>query len=284
MKVDKVKIGMGQLLVEGGEPERNLKRALDMMKKAALLGCDILLLPECLDLGWTHPSALSEAQTIPGPYSKVMCDNAKENKIYVCCGLTEFDGGKVYNCAILIDSSGEIILKYRKINVLDVAFKFYAIGQNLSVVETPFGRIGVNICSDNYNDALDIGYVLGRMGAQIILSPSSWTVDCLTVDCKNPYGDKWLKPFKTLSKMFNMVVVNATSVGVILGGPYEGKKSVGCSLAVGPEGKDVIIIKQGGYNEFAGELVVAEVNVPEPYCKGTDIGKMLVTKKGLLTP
>ena len=66
---NKIKIGMGQLLVEGGEPERNLDRAQSMIEEASKESCDIILLPECLDLGWTHPSAKKQALPIPGSYS-----------------------------------------------------------------------------------------------------------------------------------------------------------------------------------------------------------------------
>ena len=60
-----IKIGMGQLLVEGGEPDRNLSRAKLMIEEASKKKCDIILLPECLDLGWTHPSSKIEALPIP---------------------------------------------------------------------------------------------------------------------------------------------------------------------------------------------------------------------------
>ncbi len=269
---------MGQLLVEGGESERNLERAAEMAEEAAQQGCDILLLPECLDLGWTHPTALTEAEPIPGPRSDFMCELAKEHGLFICCGLTEKDGDAQYNSAVLIDDTGNILLQYRKINVLDVGFEFYGVGQKLSVVDTKFGCIGVNICSDNYADAPDLGYALGRMGAQIILSPSSWTVDHSVTECDNPYGEKWVKPYSRLASTFNLVIANATSVGVILGGPYEGMKSVGCSICVGPEG----VVNQGQYVEFAGELVVAEFDVPTPKAKGTNIGKMLTEEKKLV--
>ena len=45
----KIKIGLGQLLVEGGEPERNLARAIDLIKDAKKNDCSLILLPECLD-------------------------------------------------------------------------------------------------------------------------------------------------------------------------------------------------------------------------------------------
>ena len=43
-----LKLGMGQMLVEGGEPDRNFERAGRMISEAASLGCDLILLPECL--------------------------------------------------------------------------------------------------------------------------------------------------------------------------------------------------------------------------------------------
>ena len=267
----KIKIGMGQLLVEGGEPERNLKRAVEMINHAASQRCDIVLLPECLDLGWTHPSAKTEAQPIPGGRSDILCDQARKHGIYICAGLTEKDKDKVYNAAVLINPAGEIILKYRKINLLVVEQEYYAVGQFLQAVDTPLGMIGVNICADNYKDGLVVGHALARMGPEIILSPSSWTVDYSFIETDDPYGEKWIRPYFTLAKFYNLVIVGTTSVGVIVGGPYEGKKSVGCSLAVGPEG----IIARGRYNEFAGELITAEFNVPKREDKGTAIGVSL---------
>lgn len=270
----KIKVGMGQLLVEGGEPDRNLARAASMIRDSARMGVDIVLLPEVLDLGWTHPSALNEAKAIPGPYSDLLCQEALENRIHICAGLTELDGSKIYNTAIFIDSNGKILIKYRKINLLTVEQPFYQVGTSLNVVETQFGLIGVNICADNYNDSLEIGHVLAKMGSQIILSPSSWTSDFNYIEGQDPYEKKWLAPYQTLAFLYDLVIIGATSVGYIVGGPYEGKKMVGCSLAVGRNG----IISQGSYNEFAGELVIAEFNITSRVEKGTDIVAMTKSK------
>lgn len=266
-----MRIGMGQLLVEGGEPERNLGRAEEMIVDAARQECDLILLPETLDLGWTHPSALDEAEAIPGCRSQRVSDLARENQIFVCCGLTEQEGQRVFNSALLINRSGEIILKYRKINLLGVEQPFYEVGNYLGVVETEFGVVGVNICSDNYKDSLVLGHSLARMGAQIILSPSSWTVDYEATEKNDPYQDKWLFPYSHLADLYNIIVVGTTSVGYIVGGPYEGKKSVGCSLAVGKKTK----LAEGSFNEIASELVIFDSVVPPPGAKGTEIGDML---------
>lgn len=270
-----IKVGMGQLLVEGGEPERNMNRAEKMIREASGRDCDLVLLPECLDLAWTHPSAKKEAQPIPGLYSDRFCKLAQELKIYICAGLTERDKEKVYNTAIFIDRNGELLLKYHKINLLTVEQPFYSIGRSLSAIETPFGIVGVNICADNYLDSLAIGHALAEMGAQIILSPSSWTVDHFINETQDPYKEKWIKPYLTLSKLYDLVIIGATSVGYIVGGPYEGKKMIGCSLAVNKNG----VIDRGPYLEFAGELIPVDIEIPERREKGTEIGEML-KKKG----
>jgi predicted amidohydrolase len=270
----KLKLGLGQLLVEGGEPYRNLERAVKMIKAAATNKCDMILLPETFDLAWTHPTALTEAQPIPGEFSDILCSEAAANNIFVCAGLTEKRDNKIYNTAILIDRTGKIITKYHKINLLEVEFPFYEVGDTLNVAETEFGKIGLNICADNYMDGLSIGHTLARMGAQLILSPSSWTVDYSVNEEEDPYKEKWLKPYTLLANLYNIVIVGTTCVGYIVGGPYEGKKSVGCSLAVNNKG----IIARGKFNEFAGELIFTEIEMPLRSEKGTQIGKMLQQK------
>lgn len=267
-----LKIALGQILIEGGEPDRNFQRAHTYIKTAATEGCDLIVFPECMDFGWTHPSALEEAQPIPGSWSNLLVQWAKEYKVGICAGLTESTPNGNYNSAILIDKDGHLLDHYRKINLLEVEFPYYKIGSKLEVKNTPWGKVGVNICSDNYIDALSIGNCLGRMGAELILSPSSWTVDHSLSESDSIYEDKWLKPYSTLAQMFSIVVVGVTSVGYIVGGPYEGKKMIGQSLVVGPQG----MIKQSQINEFAGSLEIVQINsLKKPRRKGTQVGDYL---------
>ena len=79
MQGQKLRVSMGQLLVEGGEPRRNLERATQLIAQAGGQGAQVIVLPETLDLGWTHPSAQTEAMPIPGPYSDVLCASARDN-------------------------------------------------------------------------------------------------------------------------------------------------------------------------------------------------------------
>jgi predicted amidohydrolase len=167
-----------------------------------------------------------------------------------------------------------LIYTCQKINLLEVEFPYYEVGSKIQVIDTEFGKIGINVCADNYLDGLHIGHALAHLGAQFILSPSSWTVDFNVTEDQDPYDEKWTKPYSILAKLYNMVVIGTTSVGYIVGGPYEGKKMVGCSLAVSQQG----VIAKGEFNEFAGEIIYVDFEIPIRKEKGTQIGKMLLSK------
>ncbi|MBK8698386.1 MAG: carbon-nitrogen hydrolase family protein [Saprospiraceae bacterium] len=207
-------------------------------------------------------------------FLRFFCALAARLKIWLCLGLTEKTDTCFYNTALLIDDSGKIVHRYRKINLLEVEHPYYQTGTQLGVVHTPFGIIGVNICADNYIESLHIGKTLSHMGAQLIMSPSSWTVDHFVNEEMDPYKDKWIKPLSTLATLYEIPVVSTTSVGYIVGGPYEGKKMIGCSLAIDKHGQ----VTQGEFNEFAGDLKVVELEMGEANRKGTQFGTMLRAK------
>ena len=123
-----IRVGMGQMTVLGGEIDKNLNLSAQFIKNAAQQQCDLIVLPECLDTGWTHTSAIDLAKPIPGSTSEILCQAAIDNKIYVVAGITERDNNRIYNAAILIDSDGQILLKHRKINILEQHWPISASG------------------------------------------------------------------------------------------------------------------------------------------------------------
>ncbi len=258
-------------MVEGAEPERNIERAARYIKQAADEKTDLILLPETIDFGWTHPEGIDSAKSIPGEYSEIFCGLALKHNIWICVGLTEKVNELNYNSAILINRNGEIVLKHRKINLLEVEFPFYQIGNKIEVLDTEFGIIGLNICADNYWGSKYLGESLAAMGANLILSPSSWTVGHSVNEANDPYEDKWEKPYSYLASNFNLILASTTSVGYLVGGPYVGKKMIGKSLVMGPDG----IIDQGGFNEFSSHLLLVDLKLPSNNLKGEQIGNNL---------
>jgi predicted amidohydrolase len=266
------RVGMAQILVEGGQPEANLNRAVNAVGQAAARGCRLVVLPECLDFGWTDPSARELAWPIPGEHTERIAEAAAMHKIYVAAGLVERAGNRLYNAAVLLGPDGEILLHHRKINELDIALDLYSVGDRLGVVETELGTLGLAVCADNFGSSLAIGHVLARMGAQVIVSPSAWAVDADHNNAGDPYGQLWRDSYTELARLYDVSVIGVSNVGPITGGPWQGRKCIGCSLAVGPGGE---ILAQGPYGESAEALVEVPVQPRPPVAKGADFSVAL---------
>ncbi|MBS4220729.1 carbon-nitrogen hydrolase family protein [Bacillus sp. FJAT-49711] len=252
----KVRIAMGQMLVEAGQLEANLKRACKMIHTAADKGCDIIVLPESMDLGWTHPCAKNLAEPIPGYSSAKLCQAAKESNIYVVAGLTERSGDRIFNAAVVISNVGEILITHRKINELSFALDLYTVGDKLNTTETEFGKIGLAICADLRPEGDPIGNTLGLMGTRLLLTPCAWAVKPDHNNNLNPYGQEWIDPYSKIAKTYHMTVVGVSNVGMVEGGEWDGWKCIGCSIAIGPNGE---LLAHGTYGEYAEELIVIEV-------------------------
>jgi predicted amidohydrolase len=232
-----VRVGMGQILVRTGAAAENLARARGCVARARGEGCAIVVLPECLDLGWTYPDAPRFAQPIPGPSSDVLGEAAREAGLWVVAGLTEKDGERTFNTAVLLDDQGRLRLKHRKINELDIAWHIYSRGTSLEVADTPFGRVGIPICADNSTASTELGLALGRMGARLLLSPCAWAVKPDHDNTKEPYGrDLWDVAYRLFAEKQRIATVAVSNVGRMEAGPWAGRYCIGSSLAVGPDG------------------------------------------------
>jgi predicted amidohydrolase len=237
-----------------------------MIREAGRQNCQLVVLPECLDVGWTHPGARELAEPVPGPRSRRLSDACRDAGISVVAGLTERDDDRIFNCAVVIDPDGQLRMKYRKINVLGIAQDLYAVGDRLGVVSTDLGRLGVNICADNFPNSLDIGRTLGRMNARLLVSPSAWAVDANHDQQAQPYGSLWRDAYGQLAREFLMPVVGVSNIGPITGGPWQGRKCIGCSLIVEAHGRPVAT---GPYDREA--LIIADVQLYAPPAIGTSI-------------
>jgi predicted amidohydrolase len=261
---------MAQTLVEGGRPEANLRRAVDAIGNAAKRGCRLVVLPECLDCGWTDPSAREHAQPIPGPHASALAEAAREYSVFVAAGLVERSGDRLFNAAVLISPAGEILLHHRKVNELDIALDLYCIGDRLGAAETELGTLGIAICADNFGSSLAVSHVLARMGAQVILSPSAWAVDADHDNAREPYGKLWRDSYTELAKLYDVTVVGVSNVGPITGGPWAGRKCIGCSLAVGPGGG---VLAEAAYGVEC--LHCVDVSPRPPIARGTGFATAL---------
>jgi predicted amidohydrolase len=232
-----VKIAIAQIFSLDGDRGGNFVRIENAICEAKDDAADIICFPETVILGWVNPDAHKRACPIPGKNSKRFCELAKKYEIFLCAGLAEKDGTKLYDSAVIIDETGKIILKHRKINILtELMTPPYTPGTEIDTVETKFGRIGLLICADTHENT-----ILERMAA---LEP-----DLLLV----PYGyaeqeNKWPEHGKELEKVVRRagrktgaVVVGTNLVGEITKGPWKGRIFGGHSVVADKNGKILTI-------------------------------------------
>ena len=252
-----VRVGMCQLLVKAGAVDDNLARARVLVARAREERCDVALLPECLDLGWTFPDAPRYAQPIPGTASEVLAEAARAHGIWVVAGLTERVGDRTFNTSILLDDRGQIRLQHHKINELDIAWDIYTRGTSLDVADTPFGRVGITICADNSPASVELGLALGAMGARLILSPCAWAVEPDHDNESEPYGrDVWDPAYTILAEKRDLATVGVSNVGPLEAGPWKGRYCIGSSLAMGADGT---VLARAPYGVEAETMLAVDV-------------------------
>ncbi len=263
-----MRLALAQMLVEPGRPEVNLRRAGDWIARAAVAGADLVLLPEALDLGWTDPSARVLAEPIPdGAACRRISEAARAHHIHVCAGLTERDGERVFNAAVIVDPSGAVRLHHRKLNELGIGLASYDPGDRLGVVRLPFGTVGLMICADGFARGEIVSRTLGLMGADLVVSPCAWAVPPDHDPVATPYGALWKDCHGRVARDFGMHIATTSCVGPIAGGPWAGHRCIGCSLVVGPDGG---VVAEGPYGVDAEAMVIVDFALASRRARGDE--------------
>jgi N-carbamoylputrescine amidase len=139
---------------------RNLSRAIELIHEAAGRGAEIVCLPELFRSQYfcqTEDHAKFDlAEPIPGPSTTALAAVARERKIVLVASLFERRAAGLYhNTAVIIDSDGTPVGKYRKMHIPDDPLyyeKFYFTPGDLgfSAVDTAVGRVGTLVCWDQW--------------------------------------------------------------------------------------------------------------------------------------
>jgi predicted amidohydrolase len=168
-------VAAAQIEPKLAEPERNLEACLARLEEAAAAGAELLVLPECAVPGYMFESAeeaLPFAEEIPGPSSEVLERESRRLGMHVVCGLLERDGDTLRNAAVLVGPDG-LVGTYRKTHLPFLGVdRFVVPGDELTVYDTPLGRIGVEICYDLRFP--EVTRTLALKGADIVAHPTNF--------------------------------------------------------------------------------------------------------------
>ena len=286
-----------------------VKRLLDLMHRAHAMGCDLVVYPE-LTLTTFFPRWFMADQAeidsffereMPGPETKPLFETAAKLGIGFYLGyaeMTEEEGRmRRFNTAVLVDKSGKIAGKYRKVHLPGHAEhepwrafqhlekRYFEVGNlGFPVHRSMGGLMGMCICNDRRWP--EVYRVMGLQDVELVM-----------VGYNTPLHNPPVPEHDALSNFHNHLVMQSGAyqngtwvVGVAKCGVEEGVLQIGQSAIIAPSGE---IAAQA--TSLEDELIVARCDLDATRSYKTTIFnfekhrqpeayRMIVERKGAVPP
>ncbi|MFC1791178.1 carbon-nitrogen hydrolase family protein [Gemmatimonadota bacterium] len=247
------------------------ERIPEVLRGARAAGAGFAVLPEIPLNPWSPASKVAldeDAEEVDGPRQKVLAAAARDAGLAVLGGviIRDPDTGVRHNTALLYDSSGSCLARYKKVHLPEEdgywETSHYEPGHEPpTVVDGLPLRVGMQICSDvNRTSGFQL---LGAMGAEVVLAPR----------CSPPQTwERWKLVLRANAVTSGTYVISvnrpAPAPHGLIGGP---------SIAIGPSAEVLVEttdpmslvtlsreVVQAARTEYPGYLKV----FPEVYVKG----------------
>ena len=175
-------------MASGPNIDANLNEAARSINSAAKAGAGLIVLPENFALMANHEidNVKNAEQDGEGKIQSFLSEQAKLNSAWIVGGtvpiLTDA-GDKIRAACIVYNDKGERVARYDKIHLFDVELvdsnehytesKTIEPGDQVAVVDSPFGKLGIAICYDLRSPELFRAML--DQGAEIFVVPSAFT-------------------------------------------------------------------------------------------------------------
>lgn len=177
-------------MVSQTDIQANLADARRLLEQAAEAGARLAVLPENFAaMGRSDVAALGRAEAEgAGPILPWLKQVANDLRLWIVAGTIPLPpddrpGDKVRACSLLVDDRGQRVARYDKLHLFDADVSDargryresddYAAGEQLVVVDTPVGRLGMTVCYDLR--FAELYTALRLAGAELISAPSAFT-------------------------------------------------------------------------------------------------------------
>lgn len=179
----KFKIAVIQLRTEL-DRALTMEKAERMIKEAAANGAKVVALPEmwCCPYSKEYFRPFAEAEN--GQTAEAMSRWARESGVILIGGsVPERVNDKLYNTCFVFDKDGRQIARHRKIHLFDVdiegGIRFkesnnFAPGEDITVFDTEYGKMGVLICFDMRFP--ELVRAMANRGAELIFCPAQFNM------------------------------------------------------------------------------------------------------------
>ncbi len=239
-------------MASGPNVAGNLNEARRLIEKAVAQGARLVVLPEFFSIMGVSDAERVAVREQPGRgvMQEFLAEMAKKHRIWVVGGsipMVADAPDKVRNTCLVFDEHGEQVARYDKIHLfnLDLGNEHYheattiEAGNQVVVVDSPFGRIGLAICYDLRFPEL----FRAMKDIDIIVLPSAFTATT---------GKMHWEILVRARAIENLAYVIASAQG---GYHVNGKETHGHSMIVDPWGRILDELPRGS------GIVIAELNL-----------------------
>ena len=251
--MNKIKLALCQMNVVD-DKEANLEKASSMIADSVDADADFIILPEMFNCPYSNDKFIEYAEEEhESPTLNTISQLAKANDVYILAGsIPERESGRLYNTSYMFDKTGKIIAKHRKMHLFDIDVKdritfkesdVLTAGDDFTVVDTEFGKIGIGICYDVR--FVELARIMAENGASILFYPGAFN--------QTTGPAHWELLFRSRA-LDNQVFCVGVAPALNLDASYH---SYGHSIVANPWGE---VMVQAGEKE---ELLICEIDLSE---------------------
>lgn len=166
------------------DKQANIRHACTLIRRAAEQGIDMAMLPEMFCCPYDNGCFCAYGEVEGGEAQQALSALAKELGIWIVGGsVPELVGEKIYNTAYVFDSTGACVARHRKTHLFDIDVdggqRFFesdvlTAGRDVTVFDTPWGKMGLCICFDFRFE--ELARLMTLQGAQVLLVPAAFNM------------------------------------------------------------------------------------------------------------
>ena len=202
--------------------EENLALIERHVATAAARGAQLVLLQELHNGAYfcqhQDVAEFERAEPIPGPSTERLGALAKQHGVVIVCSLFERRAAGLYhNTAVVLESDGRLVGKYRKMHIPDdpgFHEKFYFTPGDLGFtpIDTSVGRLGVLVCWDQWYP--EAARLMALAGAELLLYPTAigWDPDDAQ-DEKDRQRSAWMLSHRGHAVANGLPVLSCNRIG-----------------------------------------------------------------------
>ena len=166
------------------DKRENIAAACRLIRRAAQQGAELAMLPEMFCCPYENSAFRPYGEEQGGPAQRALSALAAELGIWIVGGsIPELEGNRVYNTSFVYDSAGRQVARHRKMHLFDISVEggqtfresdTLSPGGEITVFDTPWGKMGLCICFDLRFE--ELARLMALRGARVIFVPAAFNM------------------------------------------------------------------------------------------------------------